>query len=211
MANARPGSGFRWLVKWFIRPALLGILIAAAVLFLSLWKPWAQSSSPPTAVELAASVTARESQLIAEPIALKWSADAQLISLSSTWHPGQPFQDGKGDWSLLYYSPTEAATAFISVIDGTATMVESHGVANRVNVLSNRVWPIDSPMVIDQLMAAGGGDFLRSQPDATVSLSLDLSKDAIWRVRLIDQMSRRVFAVRVSLDTGEILDLQQTG
>ncbi|MGD8858267.1 MAG: hypothetical protein PVG33_18160 [Chloroflexota bacterium] len=199
--------------KWFLRFVFVAVFIVLVGFILYLWKPWVNSSGAPTETEtkLVSAMTAKEAQQVAEPIAMNWAGDAQLVSLSSTWDANQPFQAGEGDWSLLYYSPTQAATALISVINGAATVVGSHGVGNPITVSPDNRWRIDSPVAIDQLIAAGGDDFLRSQPDATVSLSLDLSRDAMWRVRLIDQMSRRVFAVRVSFDNGEIIDVQQTG
>jgi hypothetical protein len=42
-------------------------------------------------------------------------------------------------------------------------------------------------------------------------MSLDLAEDAVWRVRFIDQMSRRIFSARVSIDDGEILEIEQSG
>jgi hypothetical protein len=206
----RPRSMIRTLFKWFLRFMLVGMVLVLAGLILYLWGPWAQPSSVPVEPEPVSSMTAKESRLVANPTALKWAEDAQLVSLSATWDAGQPFQDGQGDWSLVYYSPAKAATALISVIDGTAAIVGTHGVADSIAVSGEKAWQIDSPDVIEKMRVAGGDEFLRSQPDSTVSMSLDMSRDAVWSVRFIDQMSRRVFAARISIDSGEIIEIQQT-
>lgn len=214
---ARSSTGFRLksaihtFSKWFVRFALVVILVALVALILYWWSPWTNPVGAPTAIEPASSMTARGSHLAAEPIARQWAADARLVSLSAIWDAGRPFQDGEGDWSLLYYSPTKSATALVSVHDGRAALVGVHGRTQSITLPQENGWQIDSPTAIDRMRAAGGDEFLRSQPDAIVSLSLDLSQDAVWSVRLIDQMSRRAFAVRVSIDSGEILDVHQTG
>ena len=205
-------SMLRTFLKWFMRLTLVGLVIALlAVIVWYLWGSWAQPSNAPAVVELASTVTAKEAHRAAEPIAQKWADDARIVSLSATWDAGQPFQDGQGDWSLLFYSPTKAATTLISVNDGAAAMVATHGVGRPISVSAESGWLIDSPVAIEKLRAEGGDDFLRSQPEATVSMSLDFSQDAAWSVRLIDQMTRRVFVARVSIDSGEVIDIQQSG
>lgn len=201
----------RAFYRWFMRILLVVMLVVLVGLILIQWGRWTAPADSPLVNEPTSPTTAKGSQLAADPIALKWAEDAQLVSMSATWEAGQPFQDGQGDWSLQYYSPSKAATALISVDDGRAVLVGTHGVTDPIRRLQEVGWKIDSPSAIQQLRSAGGDDFLRTQPDATVSLSLDLSRDAAWSVRLIDQMSRRVFAVQVSIDSGEIIDIQQSG
>jgi hypothetical protein len=90
-------------------------------------------------------------------------------------------------------------------------MIANRGVTDPITLEETVSWQIDSSSLIYQLRAAGGDDFLRSQPEATISMSLDLAKDPVWRVRFIDQMSRRIFSARVSIDDGEILEIEQSG
>lgn len=210
-ARTKWRSVIRTVYKWSVRLVLVGMLVVLVGTVLYYWGPWSNPGSTPVDFEPAPSMTAKGSDRVAQSIAQSWAEDARLISLSATWAAGQSFQDGEGDWSLLYYSPTKTATALISVDNGHATLVGTHGVAQPIDVSLNKDWNIDSNEAIDQLRAVGGDDFLLAQPDATISLSLDLSRDAVWSARIIDQMSRRVFAVRVSSDSGRIIDIQQTG
>lgn len=210
-APLRRRSVARAFYKWFMRFLLVVMLVVLVGLILIQWGRWTAPGDSPMVNEPASPTTAKGSQLAAGPIAVKWAEDAQLVSVSATWEAGQPFQDGQGDWSLQYYSPSKAAMALISVNDGRAVMVGTHGVTDPIPRSQEAGWKIDSPFAIQQLRAVGGDDFLRTQPDATVSLSLDLSRDAAWSIRLIDQMSRRIFAVQVSIDSGEIIDIQQSG
>lgn len=207
----KPRLAMRTIYKWFMRFLLVVTLVVLVGLIWFLWRPAAQTASDPVESVTSPRMTAKGSHQVAEAVALSWAEDAQLVSLSATWDAGEAFQGGEGDWSLVYYSPRKTATALVSVHGGQASLIDAHGVTQPIGAPQSSNWRIDSAMVISRLREAGGNEFLRSQPEATVSMSLNLSQDAVWSVRLIDQMSRRTFAARVSIDSGEVVGIQQSG
>jgi len=209
--RGRASRAVRTFYRWFIRFMLVALLVLLVSLILFIWSPTSHPGNAAVVVENLPRMTAKNAHQVAEPIALKWASDAQLISLSATWDRGQVFQSGEGDWSLLYYSQANNATASISVYDGQATMIAAHGISRVIDIPPGSKWHIDSETAIDLLEAAGGNEFLRAQPDATVTMSLDFTRDTTWRVRFIDQMSRRVFSAMVSIDEGQITEVQQSG
>jgi hypothetical protein len=205
----RPAT--RAVYFWSVRLMLVVMTTVLVGLILFLWAPFSRQVSATVDVRPVSKLTAMKSGLVAEPIARQWAQDAQLVSMSATWGADDEFQGGVGDWSLLYYSPSRERTALIAVHSGLATMIANRGVTDPITLKETVSWQIDSSSLINRLRAAGGDDFLRSQPEATISMSLDLAEDAVWRVRFIDQMSRRIFSARVSIDDGEILEIEQSG
>lgn len=206
----RAKLAIRFVYRWLARALLLGMLLLLVSLGIFLWAP-ATHSTIAKGAEPISRMTAKNSYVIARPVAQQWAADAQLIGLSATWDAGRNFQEGEGDWSLTFYSPSKSATALISVIDGRATLINARGVTESLQSRRFDLWQIDSPAVVEQLRANGGNEFLRSQPDASLTLSLKLLGDAAWKARLIHQESRRQFSVQLDVDNGAIIDLEQSG
>lgn len=210
-SNKRFSPAVRAVYFWSVRLMLVVMTTVLVGLILFLWAPFSRQVSATADVRPLSKMTAMKSVLVAEPIARQWAQDTQLVSLSATWGADDEFQGGVGDWSLLYYSPSRQRTALIAVHGGLATMIANRGVTDPITLEETVSWQIDSSSLIYQLRAAGGDDFLRSQPEATISMSLDLAEDPVWRVRFIDQMSRRIFSARISIDDGEILEIEQSG
>jgi hypothetical protein len=210
ISGSRGGRAVRAFYRWFIRFTLVALLVLLVSLILFIWSPSSHPGNAAVVVEEVPHMTAKNANQVAEPFALQWAEDAQLISLSATWDGGQKFQAGEGDWSLLYYSPAKGSTASIVVYDGEATMIATHGVSQIIDAPLGNKWLIDSETAIDLLGTVGGDEFLRAQPEATVTMSLDFSRDVTWRVRFIDQMSRRVFSAQVDIFDGQISNVQQS-
>jgi hypothetical protein len=89
-------------------------------------------------------------------------------------------------------------------------MINVRGAVEPLRVLQGHLWQFDSPAAADKLRAAGGDEFLASHADANVSMTLDLTEGGVWSLRIIDQMSRRLFSVRLGIEDGAIVEIQQS-
>ncbi|UCG25852.1 MAG: hypothetical protein JSW55_07645 [Chloroflexota bacterium] len=156
-------------------------------------------------------MTAKTAYDLARPAALRWAKDSQLLSLSGTWDSARNYLDGEGDWSLLFYSPSQSSIALVSVAEGSATVIDTHGVTQQPPVQTIELWRLDSPEVVNLLKSNGGNEFLRGQPQAGLALSLNLVGNTAWSARLINQETRRIFDVRLEADDGELIKILQSG
>jgi len=155
-------------------------------------------------------MTAATSYAIAQPVAERWAADAQLIGMTATWSAGRGFQEGVSDWSLMFHSPSRMSTALISIVQEQATLIETFGDAQEGQIRQINIGQLDSPQAVDLLLANGGDEFLRSQPDAKLILSLHLVDEALWKARLIDPESRRTFSIHIDATNGDLIELTQS-
>ena len=212
-SSPRPAKGrtaVRFLYRWVVRLVLFGSLVLLVSLILFLWAP---KSRPSTAKELPRlpNMTAMTAYDLARPVTLRWAKDSLLLSVSGTWDSGSNVLDGEGDWSLLFYSPSKSAIALVSVTEGSATVVNTHGVMKQPRAQSAELWRLDSPEVVNVLRSNGGDDFLQAQPQAGLVLSLNLVGETTWRARLINQETRRILEVQLDADDGELTEIRQSG
>lgn len=204
-------SAARAFYKWFVRLALIAMIVFLVSLIIFVWGPSTHPGNAEVKIEIDSRMTAQNAQEFTKPVILDWADDARLVRMSATWDGGQKFQNGEGDWTMLYYSPSKASSASMTIHEGQARVIAVHGVPDPIEFQNDKSWLIDSETAVDFVKAVGGDEFLRAQPDATVSMSLDFAQDAVWRVRLIDQMSRRVFSAKVDMEGGEITEILQSG
>ena len=207
---AKAKAVVRFLYSWAVRFVLFASLILLASLALFLWAP---KSRPSAAVELPPlpHMTAKTAYDLARPATLRWAKDSQLLGLSGTWDSGSNLLDGEGDWSLLFFSPSKSETALVSVTEGNAAVINTHGVMMQPRVQAVELWRLDSPQVINLLKYHGGDEFLRAQPKAGLVLSLDLVEESVWSARLINQEVRRILEVQLDADNGELIEIRQSG
>jgi len=156
-------------------------------------------------------MTARTAYDVARPAVLRWAEDSRLVGLSGTWDSATNYLNGEGDWSLLFYSPSQSSVALVSVVEGSAAVVDTHGVMQQPQLQMIELWRLDSPEVIKLLKRNGGDEFLRGQPQAGLALSLSLVGQSAWSARLINQESRRILQAQFNADDGELIEIHQSG
>ncbi len=191
--------------------AILLTLLGAMALFL-----WWQNPAPEPSRQILAAqgvaatsaMTAKTAYEVAKPVALDWANDAALLSLRSTWKPEEAYQNGTGDWTLVFYSSEQNATALISVVDGYPVLINVREVGSPPILQDETNWLVDSPAVIDHLLSQGGNEFLRSQPGSSLVLTLNLDKQGGWKGTLIHKESRRTFSVHLGPGGDEIVAVQ---
>lgn len=208
-----------------LRKILIGLIVVLIAAVGLLWFFWWYQISPLETLQSSKSVetavsnevpvirrmTAMNAHAMAEPVALDWAQDAQLLSASATWQTGSEILSGEGDWTLVYYSPQNETTALISAVEEGATLINIRHVEDEPQLIDLENWLVDSPLVVTQVLKEGGDEFLRSQPGAVLVLSLNMEGQGGWKGRLIHKETRRTFAVQLAADSDEIFAVQQTG
>ena len=155
-------------------------------------------------------MTAQRALQLATPAADSWASDAQLISVQATWQPGVDFADGEADWSLTFYSPQKRATALFTVIKGQSALLSSREASRAYDPVDLDEWQVDSPAVTAEVLASGGQEFMASQGDSSLILTLNLGDPPTWTAILISQESRRNLGIIISARDGEIVSVQQS-
>jgi len=208
-----------------LRKILIGLIIVLIAAVGLLWFFWWYQISPldtfqnsktvkveePVAIPVVRRMTAMNAHAMAEPVALDWAQDAQLFSAQATWQEGNDLLSGEGDWTLVYYSPQQKATALISAVEEGATLINIRHIEEEPQLIDLEQWLVDSPHVVAQVLKEGGGEFLRSQPGAVLVLSLNMEGQGGWKGRLIHKETRRTFAIQLAADSDQIIAVQQTG
>ena len=203
---------------------LIGLLVILVVSVGLLWFFWWYQISPLEALasqspaaqpvvekDSEGKMTAKMAFTAAEPVALRWASDAQLLNVRTKFSAGSNFHGGQGEWTLVFYSPDKISTALISVLDNKATFINERKGDYNPELQSIEIWHIDSPEVVDLVLKDGGNEFLRDQPGAVLILFLDMEGQGDWKGRFIHKETRRTFVVQLGAETGEIIALQQTG
>ncbi len=208
-----------------LRKILIGLIIVLVAAVGLLWFFWWYQISPLETLQSSKGVetavgaevpvirrmTAMNAHAMAEPVALDWAQDAQLLSASATWQTSSDILSGEGDWTLVYYSPQNESTALISVVEEGPTLINIRHLEDEPQIIDLEQWLVDSPLVVTQVLKEGGVEFLRSQPGAVLVLTLNMEGQGGWKGRLIHKETRRTFAVQLAADSDEIIAVQQTG
>ena len=208
-----------------LRKILIGLIIVLVATVGLLWFFWWYQISPLETLQSSKSIettesnqvpvirrmTAMNAHTMAEPVALDWAQDAKLLSASATWQTSSDILSGEGDWTLVYYSPENEATALISAVEEGATLINVRYIEDQPQLIDLEQWLVDSPHVVTQVLKEGGVEFLRSQPGAVLVLSLNMEGQGGWKGRLIHKETRRTFAIQLAADSDQIIAVQQTG
>lgn len=154
--------------------------------------------------------TARGALQTAQPAAERWADDAELINIQSSWSPGSDFASGEADWSLTFYSPEKRATALFTVVDGQASLLSSRQASQAFDPVDPEQWRVDSPAVTTEVLASGGREFIASEGESTLILTLNLADPPTWTAILISQESRRNLGIIINAGSGEVISVQQS-
>lgn len=196
-------------LEWIIS-GLLGLVIVAVVATIL----WNLNSGPQTALpdlpadapvdNAATGRTAQEAYRLAQPVAQQWADDARLLSASATWPEGSSFTPDHTGWSMLFYSPGRSETGLISVSQGAARLLRNGPTDRALKPLEVINWQVDSPMVVEALMAQGGEEFLQTHNNATLSLTFSALDALQWQAQLIAREQRTVLTVEIDPISGAV-------
>lgn len=191
-------------IEWFIS-ALLGLLIVvavAAVMFLNTGANASRSDGSDAAND-GSGHSARSAYDVAAATAQQWATDARLLSATASWPAGSaPFTPRAAGWGFQFYSPAQQSTALIAVSGDQGRVVRSSKTATSLAPLSIDGWLVDSPQIIEVVMAEGGEHFVQQNKAASLSLSLNLLDQFQWKARLIDTESNESFQMTINPTNG---------
>lgn len=202
-------------LEWVLSGILALLIIVIAVMMLLFWNLNRQQSALPAAPEEASAgqemaevtttaSTAQEAYELAHPTAQAWAEDARLLSASATWAEGASFTTEDAGWSLLFYSPERSETGLVSVSKGRARLLRNSATNRSLLPLSLENWQVDSPAVIDTLMAHGGEEFVQMHNQATLSLTFNALDALQWQAQLIDREQQTILTVEIDPISGAV-------
>lgn len=193
-------------LEWFIS-AVLGLLIvvgAAALMYFSAESGADAGSQDSSDVTTQSSGhSARSAYEVAAVTAREWSPDAQPLSATASWPAGSaPFAPSAAGWGFQFYSAAQQSTALVAVSDGQGHIVRRSRASNKLAPLNIGGWLIDSPQIIEIVLAEGGQQFLELNTAASLILTLNLVGQFQWKARLIDIESNESFQMTINPTSG---------
>ena len=195
-------------LEWLLSGLLGLLLIVVAVMAILFWgmrlgqgSAPLSGGSPLPAVEGVAH-TAQSAYDVARAAAAEWADDAQLLSANSTWPAGTPFTPGAAGWGFQFYSAAQQSTALFAVSEEQVRLVRSGGSERAPEPLNVGGWLVDSPEVVQTVMANGGQEFIDNHGQASLTLTLNLVEEFQWRARLVDLETNEVVTIIVNPASG---------
>ena len=67
-------------------------------------------------------------------------------------------------------------------------------------------WQIDSPTVVEQLLAAGGQAFIDEYDEVSLKVTLDATGTLVWEGTLIAADAQKLFRRQMDPATGQIIE-----
>lgn len=198
-------------LEWVLSGLLALLIVVIAVMMLLFWNlnrrqetalPAAPDGGP--AETTPAGSTAQEAYRLAQPVAHEWADDARLLSASATWREGAAFTPANAGWSLLFYSPGRSETALISASEGAARLLRSSATERSLEPLDVGKWQMDSPAVVETVMAHGGEEFLQMHNQATLSLTFSALDALQWQAQLIDREQQTMLTIEIDPGSGAV-------
>jgi hypothetical protein len=136
-----------------------------------------------------------------------WQSDAQLVRVEATWRPGPDRLDVEivpVAWSFYYYSPSTSRVASAAVNSNDVFWVPP-------------VWTENAPLPLEPFppahgarsawlafRGAGGEDFIRTHPEATVTFVLRAEEEGMfWRVFATSEEHH--LQVRIDAESGLVI------
>lgn len=113
--------------------------------------------------------------------AYQWAKDVVLIRVESNWHPQDNWKSIEYPpviWSYVFYSPSEKATATVSIDGDEVYWVDPRVITSRpADIEPNSFPPASGVNVVwFSLLAAGGEEFLESYSNVLVHFVLQPDK-----------------------------------
>jgi len=137
-----------------------------------------------------AAVTAKSAYGLAQETALKWQADAYLVSVSATWRQAtlNMFRDPVA-WGLQFYSPSTNRLHIYVVSGGEVKSLRESRSSYQLAAVTDETWQVDSPQALAEWLNAGGGRFLQTHTLADVWATLRYDKkqgQVMWNISGLD-------------------------
>lgn len=156
--------------------------------------------------------TAKTAFAAANAEALKWQADAQLVSATATWSQGvtrEMLETGAGAWGFTFFAPGAVETAVITVVKETGQLVQSSPYIQPETPQAVASWEVDSEPVMTTFLNDGGQAFLDEAVTVTFSMSLAPQPEngrLDWLLTLFAPANGRSLSMRFNATTGEKLE-----
>ncbi|MDA0242654.1 MAG: hypothetical protein OT477_04510 [Chloroflexi bacterium] len=212
-------------VDWFIGLGLFLLLLAVAIMAFFFWQ---QSRldltlTPVANVPLgvadggnntAVGETALTAFGRAQNRALTWQSDAALVSASATWPIISNLEvllEGRENWTLTFYSPSQQAAVSISVVNETAAMGAPYAVPNPVQPLGPEGLRINSDTAVQTFLNNGGTQFFQTEAYTTFFMHLNAvnaNGRLEWTMAAVSQQTGKSLTMILDATTGDILDIQ---
>ena len=153
-------------------------------------------------------VTARTAFRAAAQVGRAWRPDARLVLVSTSWQNPSPerLRTGRGAWAF-YFASGEAALV-VTVADGRAEAGPETALGGDLGEVVFLDWKVDSDGAVDAFLRAGGDDFLKDRPGASLTVRLLKPADRPapeWRIIALDSGSGQSLQVRIDAATGTVV------
>jgi hypothetical protein len=196
-------SRFEWILS-----ACLAILVIVLAVVGVIW--WRQVARPGITTEETASeerqrYSAQSAYELAQPVAQAWSTGAQLVEANATWPPGEQFDPHGANWSFIFHGPDQNQLALITVGQAQATLFSSRPADMVYQPASREYWVIDSPALIERMLANGGQQFLGQHGVTTLRLKLVMNQTPAWQAELFARDTGQLQRFLFDAGTGQLL------
>lgn len=199
-------------IEWLLGGILALLLIIIVGLLVMWWHAPAAPAQqvvqqPPPGAAGRDRNTAQTAFQIAEPAAREWSADAQLLAANASW-PQQGWQMGAGNWTLTFYSAGKGATSLIRVSGNEAQLVNVNSASRQYQPASTDNWRIDSPDLINRLLATAAENEYGQIDAGSLLLSLHTNQGLQWEA-IILELPGGGLQITVDAATGQALNVRR--
>ncbi len=156
-------------------------------------------------------VTARAAFRAAAQVGRAWRSDARLVLVSTSWQNPTParLRTGRGAWAFYFVSGTgDGGALIVTVADGRAEAGPETVLGSELEEVVFLDWKVDSDAALDAFLRAGGEEFLKARPAASLTVRLLKPADAPtpeWRITALDPRDGQSFQLRVSAASGTAL------
>jgi hypothetical protein len=194
-----------------ILTAFLGVLVLAVVVaFFYFWSGRHEDGTVSrVATQPASDVlpsTAQSAYGEAVPVARAWASDAVLLHARGNWPVGTTFLPDRGSWNFLFFSPSRQMVALVVAGGSEAKIVSQNETREHYQPAAIDNWQVDSPDIVEQLLANGGEAFLEEHGEVSLALSLNATDHLLWMATLNATNDNKLFRLRIDPANGRIIE-----
>lgn len=198
-------------LEWILTGLLAILVIFVLALLLLFWSEQRQAENfnRQVATQQGSSArlrgTAQSAYEVVEPAARSWAADAVLLRARGNWPVGAAFEPAQGSWSFLFYSPGRRAVALIVPDGSNGRVVSESETEQRFDPAGLQRWQVDSPDVVEQLLANGGHGFIAEHGETSLIVALNAMDRLVWTATLNATRANKLFRLEIDPATGQII------